>query len=243
MAPTESDQHDLRLAVERAYEIFACYPLPAEIACCDHCVDPEENAVLRQVPLLELTPQQLARYAWESLGAWGAEADFKHFLPRLLDLLVHGAFDDPALPWGLMNKISCHSRCWPTKEREAIAVVARAWWRSTIVAHPAPHGVATVLDAISVFDIDARLYLATLESLQTEASALHVGDLIWDWAQTTTTDDEWRRAVDRWVTGPAPSRLLESATLVASTPLIATRLSDAHEHAVGIYQYHRGQPD
>lgn len=228
-------EHDLRQAVEHVYTIFSLYRLPARIDYCDHCVSTEENAILRQVPMRHLTADHLERYAWKSLHTWGAEADFKHFLPRLLDLLVTGKFvDDLSLPWSLINKISCHSTEWPIEERDAIAALLLAWWVNTLARYPAPHTAATVLNAISATGADAQPHLAVWESEPTEASARHLADFLTDWVHSVATGDAWSQTIEQWITGPTPSDALEAATLTASTPPIAADLSNAHEHATAI---------
>jgi hypothetical protein len=218
-------EHDLHQAVEHVYAVFGSYRLPARIEYCDHCVSTEENAILQQIPMRHLTAEHLERYAWKSLQTWGAEADFKHFLPRLLDLLVTGNFDDDSLPWSLINKISCHSTEWPPEERDAISALLPAWWVNTLARYPAPHGAATVLNAISASRADAQPYLAVWEGEPTEASARHLADFLTDWMHSVAADDAWFRTVEQWITGLRPGEVLEAATLAASTPQIATGLS------------------
>ncbi|MEV0459573.1 hypothetical protein [Catellatospora methionotrophica] len=237
MADHDAATSDLRSAVERLYEVMARHPRPGSIAFCDHCVSHEENARLLRVPLRQLTADDLDRYAWKSMSTWGDEADFRHFLPRLLDLVVTGQLDYLSGPDRLIQKTTVSGL-----SAEESAVVRRlldAWWAVTLTRHPAPHTAYTVLEALSAAVDDPAPYLAVFEQANGQAHAQHLADLVGDWEYTSARDDAWSRSIERWMTSPTPARLLEAATLAADTPQVATALSEAYEHASTIYECHR----
>lgn len=235
LSPARLADHDLREAIEHAYTVFGHHRLPNTIEFCDHCVSAEENSILMSVPLRALTGGQLQRYASKAMTTWGDQADFQHFLPRLLDLLVHGRFEDNlTLPQSLVRKVSCYSTGWSSDERNAISAVFLAWWQNTLANYPAVHDAATVLDALSETGTDAKTYLAAWEHDPSQPAARHLADLLDDWMMTASTDDPWCQTVDHWITSTTPGDVLETATLAASTPEIATRLSNAFESAVAV---------
>src|SRR5689334_4808434 len=80
----------LQASVENLYTVFARYPL-AEIEHCKCCVTPEENARLSAKPLRELTEADFGRYPGKAITTWGHDEDYKHFLPRLLELVLTDA--------------------------------------------------------------------------------------------------------------------------------------------------------
>jgi hypothetical protein len=81
----------LQDALQTLYTQFARYPLKPVIAGCPHCVSGDDNDQLHVRPLRQLTPHDFRRYAFKALTTWGDADDFRHFLPRLLELI---AFDD-----------------------------------------------------------------------------------------------------------------------------------------------------
>jgi hypothetical protein len=119
----------LQEAVERLYEVFARYPLAEQIYGCGHCVSPEDHQRIRSKPLRELTKEDLSRYAHKAMSTWGDEADFKHFLPRLLELLT---FVDewPLTVDRLAAKLEeANWRNWPEPEHIAVEEYLMALWR------------------------------------------------------------------------------------------------------------------
>ncbi|WP_125432892.1 hypothetical protein [Hymenobacter metallilatus] len=87
--------------------------------------------MLFTVPLAYLSEKQLRRYAFKAITTWGNAADFRYFLPRLLELLLcpdseleKDAFFDKMLYAGWDG--------WPEAEKGAVRQVLRAWWAQHI---------------------------------------------------------------------------------------------------------------
>src|SRR5438270_7631594 len=89
----------LAAAIQDLYRVFAAYPADPTMGYCDHCITAEEVARLFEVPLSDLTARALSRYTGKAMTTWGEMADFKHFLPRVLEL---AAADEPMF----INEIS-----------------------------------------------------------------------------------------------------------------------------------------
>src|SRR5215217_3970660 len=107
--PTDADAA-LTEATERLYHTFAPYPLRPVIAACPHCVEAgtiprADRDAMRRAPLRALDAEHLRRYATSALTTWGDDVDFRHFLPRLLELAGAGAFDD-FVRWVLLSKLT-----------------------------------------------------------------------------------------------------------------------------------------
>jgi hypothetical protein len=117
--------------------------------------------------LQKLTADDLKEYASDALYTWGGEHDFKHFLPRLLELLVIAK--DPGLelvdPEALFRKLPYASwRSWPEPEREAISRFMREMWQAALHTEPedlAWDGVGQWLCALANCEDDMTPYLQT----------------------------------------------------------------------------------
>ena len=99
---------ELTAAIENSYRTFAVYPLRTDTGPCSCCHSPQDNHRLCAKPLRMLGPKDLRTYAYDALYTWGDEVDFKHFLPRIMELLAQANGDGPAFvdPESVFHKLS-----------------------------------------------------------------------------------------------------------------------------------------
>jgi hypothetical protein len=92
----------MRPVISELYRVFRPYRLDAHFTGCDHCVSQSNSEQLAAVPLYELTITDIKRYAFKAMTTWGTEHHYKHFLPRLLELVYEEylAFDFPEVMLG-----------------------------------------------------------------------------------------------------------------------------------------------
>ena len=167
-----------RPVVERVYAVFRRYPL-GKVDGCPCCVDPEEVAALRARGLGDHDERTLGRYYRKSMSTWGTEEDFKHFLPRILELLVTKA-PDFAIEIGLDSLphklVQAGWRQWPEEERAAVREVLLGAWRELVAA---PEGTG---DLVAM--IEAQLWVIDAEAL------------IAVWEEHLATTPGWRRVAE-----------------------------------------------
>lgn len=77
----------LKNAVNNLYKTFSRYR-HKESGFCTHCVSVAENKRLDSKSLDRLSGEDLSRYASKALTTWGDAEDFKHFLPRIFELVA-----------------------------------------------------------------------------------------------------------------------------------------------------------
>lgn len=75
-------------AVEKLYIAFSGYPLPEDTEPCGCCHSTDANQLLHAAPLRELQWEHLAEYSTEALMVWGNLDCYKHFLPRVFELVL-----------------------------------------------------------------------------------------------------------------------------------------------------------
>lgn len=200
-------------ATDELYRVFARYPRPAKIDYCAHCVREEDLAALSGLPLRTLGADDVGLYVTKVFSTVGSDADFRHFLPRLLELLARGELDG----WTgelLITKVCTHS--W---ELERVQDYLMALWTSLLQCHPAvpkPHGFLT---ALCRADRDCSPYLAALSG---PVAALHLADLVTVWHPRTC------EASTRWLVANA-GPMLEHAVLTEQDPDALDRLSHAYD--------------
>lgn len=137
--PAEGLEAEREEIIARLYRTFAAYPFRRQMWACSHCVEPEEIARLGGVPLRQLTGTDLQRFAWKALTTWGEVADFKHVLPRWLELILRGQDDGFALELGqLAHKLAYGQWLrWPRAEQEAVEAALLLCWRLLLSLPPA----------------------------------------------------------------------------------------------------------
>jgi len=127
----------LQHLIDDCYEVFASYP-PPRVLDASPARDPVAIVkTLTSVPLRELTGEQLDPYAGWAMTTVGDAADYKHFLPRILELAVfdrrwHGL--DPPIIAGKMNYGGWQT--WPPEEQTVVGALFAGACRHGFEQHP-----------------------------------------------------------------------------------------------------------
>lgn len=118
-------------AIENLYNVFSLYPLNLRMEGCPCCVTDGDKEQIHLKQLRQLNPEDLSRYTFKAMTTWGDTTDFKHFLPRILELMTEGAFHiDISIITGKLEYGKW--RDWPQNEQEAIIQFIWAWWSDII---------------------------------------------------------------------------------------------------------------
>lgn len=165
-------------AKQRMYDIFAHVPRPGRVDGCPHCVEPGEERCLLAGPVGTIEAAVLARYAAKALNTWGGVAEFRYFLPRLLECAAADAFrhPDPEIVFGKLAAAGW--RGWPAEERDAIAGFLGAWWHETLRRHPARPPIDTVLCSLAATGLDLAPFLDDWSRLDGDAAINHLYDFV-----------------------------------------------------------------
>ena len=116
----------LERSVARAYDVFAKYTLSGTIIYCDCpvCMTAENARALSSLPLKDISAPLLAEYTNSAHGydTGQIETEFKHFLPRYLDLIAQCS---PPSHLGLeicLDRLgeAGYRNAWPRQESEAV---------------------------------------------------------------------------------------------------------------------------
>jgi hypothetical protein len=132
------EQTALNEAIEKVYATFASYPLRHPVVGCACCVSGADQERIASKGLRQLDGYDLERFAWKAMSTWGDENDFRHFLPRVLEL-ISDAQERGNLPdlFIIFGKLSYgHCEMWPKQEQEAITNYLLTLWRWILIGHP-----------------------------------------------------------------------------------------------------------
>jgi hypothetical protein len=163
------------------YRVFKPYRLGDDFHGCPCCVSEKDSQRLASKPLTELTADDLNRYAFKAMTTWGELRHFKHFLPRLLELLF-ADINTLNEPETLLGKLEYGKwRTWPPPERDAIQAYLIEFWKrqlETPFNPPYDDRVETALGGLAEAGELLSPYLAIWSRCESESSALHLAKLI-----------------------------------------------------------------
>lgn len=147
---------DLASAVDALFEAFATYPAREWVPACACCFDAEPDApgtpaqlvdfsprgtvMLRSpgfgAPLRQIPASELASFAENAPGLFGEESDWKHYLPRLLEITTGSESWDWPSPEIVIGKLrrgcSIPWTEWPADEVAAVRATLRAYWANEL---------------------------------------------------------------------------------------------------------------
>ena len=234
----------LRTAVDCLYEAFESYatlPVPLYYEGADPV---GYGASLASKPLRELTNGDLDRFKWNALTTWGTPDDFRHYLPRMLELVATNErmfLDNPEVTFSQLEYAAW--RDWPGTERQAIEAFCRAWWMDVTHSHPCANDPATALCCIGQIMNDLRPYLDDWQPARSRGEAIQFAGWVRDvycsvnaksWRRWKLRDAWWDKRpgaaqqAAEWLLAPERVTELESAFFAFGTDgETAAALSDA----------------
>jgi hypothetical protein len=174
----------LRNAIEGLYELFAKYPLPADTRPCPCCHTLEDDASLRARPLRDIEPGRLRKYAYDALLVWGDVNVFKHFLPRIFELVATmpdatSQFADSEIVFSKFRHGKW--RTWPREEQAAVERFLHALWER-ILNNPSPEESFTATEswlcAIGQCEDDLSPYLNQWMEDESLSACLELSSLL-----------------------------------------------------------------
>jgi hypothetical protein len=225
-------------AVTELYGVFKPYRLGEDFAGCSCCVPSRHSELLASTPLAELNVASLNNFAFKAMTTWGSVRDFKHFLPRLLELTLDDylSFD---FPEALLGKLSYAKwSTWPAVERDAVQAFLNALWKHHLSLpgdFPIDDRIRRALGGLAEACETLKPFLDEWADTETECSALHLAQLIDAsadeivakgrirlWGKPSPTCDEvilWMRA-----DGPENLLLMFRDAVIEVFPLVFSQL-------------------
>ncbi|MFT3787601.1 MAG: hypothetical protein QM770_15785 [Tepidisphaeraceae bacterium] len=139
----ETRKANLRDRVRDLYEAFHAYPLGPDIEHPRMPGPPVDCRPLTATPLKQLSAAALQTCHRKAMTTWGTVDDFKHFLPRLLDIVATAAMSKAPCEldaWLVFEKLDYgHWQRWKVPERTALNAYFDALW-GALLAQPVDVG-------------------------------------------------------------------------------------------------------
>ena len=206
-------------AIEALYLEFSSYPLAPRVEGCPCCVSADDEALLRSKPLMRLTALDLHRYATKAMTTWGAAEDFKHFLPRLFELVTAEESITSEMDEGtLFGKLTYAKwREWPQREQQVVTDYLDALWPYLLSLSPQSVTLNDYLCIYVELVDDLTPYLEAWAETRTAFSLGHYLDFLsqnelglskrdlgrsWSWR-----GEQMQQVID-WATSPATGDMM-----------------------------------
>ncbi|MDJ1504913.1 hypothetical protein [Xanthocytophaga agilis] len=122
---------ELQQAIESIYSTFSVYYARSAIDGCPCCVSDADQEAIHSKSLRQLSEDDLAKYTFKAMTTWGDTADFKHYLPRIFELLATTSF--PVDTFIVLGKLTYGDwRHWKKEEQDVLTRFLFAWWTDLI---------------------------------------------------------------------------------------------------------------
>ncbi|MEW6630586.1 MAG: hypothetical protein AB1440_06930 [Pseudomonadota bacterium] len=214
---------ELQDAIDNCYEAFVWYPTPRRL---DASSARDAAAILKALtsaPLRKLTGEHLGSYAGWAMTTVGDADDYRHFLPRILELAIgdqsHIGLDPPAIAGKL---IYAGWPAWPGEQQAAVRMVFAEAWRHGLRQHPDEYDPSGWLTGIALIGGDLDAALEAWLSSPSPNAVLQLAEFFRGEAERLIVDgadrNYWEKAGDgtiermrRWLLGePVLDRLLSA---------------------------------
>jgi hypothetical protein len=230
------EHESLEIAIEALYATFSGYRAPVEPELSplkEHLT--EQARMLHRARLGEIDGEMLWPYAFHALTTWGGLDEFKHFLPRMLELLwrePHWVEADL-----LVGKLDYAVwRNWAETEQRAVEQFLDRWFGAILdddrcigLAGDFLHGLGRLRESIAPWlqrwaECDSRTATLQLADLiERERPLYKRGRLSGSWVEPARTE------LTEWLRSPEIADRLEAEYLHAPNAPAADRIASAFD--------------
>jgi hypothetical protein len=123
-------------SVDRLYDVFKPYRRPDALSASPVIDNGAMLAALRRASLRQLTAEDLGEYASRALTTVGDDRDYRHFLPRILELALTDGNESIAAQHVGLRLALAGWRAWPAEEVAALTEFFDVSWPYVLSRHP-----------------------------------------------------------------------------------------------------------
>jgi hypothetical protein len=169
----------LAVAINGGYRAFGRYSTKMRLEACPcGCVTPDDHARLHSRPLRELTADDIEAYASKAMTTWGDVDDFRHFLPRILELVTGDPGDVICTEIALSKLSYAGWRGWPQRERDAVDAVLWERWNEGLKLSTSAFGADAWLCGVSIAGVDTTRYVDAWRESSMETTFDHLAEFL-----------------------------------------------------------------
>jgi len=176
--------------VERGYDIFKNYRISdIKNACTACCLSEEEVNNLVNLDLSVIDIDLLSTYNDSAQAYEPSVLEFKHFLPRYIDLLDQFEFPSHSVELCLQNISNYSEKDWTIEERNYLNEFATYYFKKCLATFPIPNnwsGLSSILIMLGRAGFDLSEFLKIWSADDSTSGCLHYKEL-------STSELDWLR--------------------------------------------------
>lgn len=195
---------DLQKIVTRAYDLFAGYKVTKPLdVCSPHCVTDEEVGQLVNLNVHHLSQKLLSTWNHAAKTHHPELSEFKHFLPRFLDLIAQFEWPSHSVELTLKSFGYYTNSDWTKQERQLINEFGGAFFKHCLRTYDLPDVISLdeVIIMLSSAGVDTEPLLLEWEKSPHEESVRHFADFaIWGAdLKNEFMEQELRNKMSNWL--------------------------------------------
>lgn len=171
----------LKKIIEDAYRVFGTYKVTKPLDVCTACcvTDDEENDLVN-LDVRYISHNLLTTYNNAAKPERPELNEFKHFLPRFLDLTAQFKYPSHSLETGLSGFKYFSDEDWSREERQIIEEFGKEFFQYCLETYPLPDNehIEAILIMLSTTQMDTNQLFSYWKDTSTEESLLHFSDLV-----------------------------------------------------------------
>lgn len=201
---------NLKNIVSESYSLFRDYKVsvPLDI-CTDCCVTKNQESELVSMDVKHIPFDLLYKYNTAAKAIKPSIEEFKHFLPRFLELTADKNFLHHSAEL-ILNRFMYHSKDeWTLKEQDLIVRYSTELFKEYLSQHPLPEveSIDAIIKMLNDTKVNVLPILENWFSIKTRSSVLHLSDLIcngfistnYDKFHSQFVDDTLYKTVFKWI--------------------------------------------
>ncbi len=210
------DDSNLHSSIENLYQVFAQYHAPEHIDFSPLLSVAHEDAVaLYRTPLRQIESQALWRYSFHALNTWGQNEDFKHFLPRMFDLLwLEPGWTESEILIAKLEQAEWSQ--WPAKEHDAVVKYLTELFHVLLSSFPSKIRIDEIIAGVAQLDGILTPFLRIWTDTKNLPATLHIASLIneerealWRHGKIGKRYGGGRETLTQWITSESIEQRIE----------------------------------
>lgn len=145
--------------IEELYSVFDPYKLTGKMDACPCCISKEKEIELYSKPLRQLEENDMVFYLRKAMTTWGSSSNFKHFLPRFLDIYSKRPSVLIELDDILIKLEYAEWKNWNENEQKALIDFVAADWNNHVNGSVNEIAISDMHVYLSFLDFDRMLEL------------------------------------------------------------------------------------
>lgn len=210
---------ELKTALDAAYAVFAPYRRPTAFEAAPHRKPEALLATLTAEPLRQVPCEAIGPYAGWAVTTVGDVDDYKHFLPRILEVAIDQTCPHMGCEPEILGSRIAYAGFtkWPAKERDAIVAVFEAAWTRTLAEPPDHIDAETWIMGMAALDLPLGWRLERWLTMPEINPGLHLADAVCAEARrraaprsSSMSETSHALAYRAWLGGPKVAARLEN---------------------------------